>query len=501
MMIRNKAVFWLAASMVFVAGVSATPFAGDMGRNGTAAPEDSTETAADTAATAADTAVAKTAKADEPNPSSIIDEVVWVVGDEPILLSEVEEARMMSEQEGFNFDGRDPDCAIPEQLALQKLFLHQAAIDSIEVSESEVAQGVERQINSWLQSVGGDKAKLEEYKGMSLSAMRSSLQDDYRNRMLIEREREKLVADITVSPADVRRYFSELPADSLPVIPTEVEVEIIVRKPRVEQAEIDRVKNELRDYTDRVTRGETSFAALARLYSEDPGTARNGGEFEDYVGRGMLDPAFANVAFNLTDPKKISKIVETDFGYHIIQLVDKRGDKIKVRHILRKPVISKDAIEKATARLDSIADEIRQGKFTFEQAATYTSDDKDTRNNNGLMANNTENGRTSKFQMRNLPSAVARVVDTLKVDQVSDPFQMINEQNGSLECAIVKLKSRTETHRATITEDFQTMKDIVLAKRRKEFLDDWVRNKIKTTYVKMADRYKNCNFEYQGWIK
>ena len=436
-----------------------------------------------------------------PHEESVIDEVIWVVGDEPILLSDVEAMRMQGEMEGMRWQG-DPDCSIPEQIAVQKLFLHQAEIDSIEVSEAEVSQGVERQINYWIQMIpGGTKEKLEEYKNMSITDIRRSLHDDYRNRMLIEREREKLVEDITVSPADVRKYFSTLPEDSLPIIPTEVEVQIIARTPKVETAEINRIKDELREYTDRVTKGETSFATLARLYSEDPGTARLGGEFDDYVGRGMLDPAFANVAFNLTDPKKISKIVETEFGFHIIQLIDKRGDKIKVRHILRKPSITKEAINKASMQLDSIAMDIRAGKFTFEEAATYISDDKDTRNNNGLMANSTEEGRTSKFQMRNLPTEVARVVDTLKVGQVSAPFKMISEKNGKTLCAIVKLKSRVETHRATITEDFQAMRDIVLAKRKEEFVKEWIKDKIKKTYIRINDRYKNCNFEYQGWVK
>ena len=436
-----------------------------------------------------------------PHEESVIDEVIWVVGDEPILLSDVEAMRMQGEMEGMRWQG-DPDCSIPEQIAVQKLFLHQAEIDSIEVSEAEVSQGVERQINYWIQMIpGGTKEKLEEYKNMSITDIRRSLHDDYRNRMLIEREREKLVEDITVSPADVRKYFSTLPEDSLPIIPTEVEVQIITRTPKVETAEINRIKDELREYTDRVTKGETSFATLARLYSEDPGTARLGGEFDDYVGRGMLDPAFANVAFNLTDPKKISKIVETEFGFHIIQLIDKRGDKIKVRHILRKPSITKEAINKASMQLDSIAMDIRAGKFTFEEAATYISDDKDTRNNNGLMANSTEEGRTSKFQMRNRPTEVARVVDTLKVGQVSAPFKMISEKNGKTLCAIVKLKSRVETHRATITEDFQAMRDIVLAKRKEEFVKEWIKDKIKKTYIRINDRYKNCNFEYQGWVK
>lgn len=480
---RSKTALWAVVSMVFFATVSARPLQG--GDDKDVAKTDS---------------VARVDTVDSADPASVVDEVIWVVGDEPILLSDVEMARMQAEMEGVKWEG-DPDCTIPEQLAVQKLFLHQAAIDSIEVSESEVAQSVEHQISAWLQMVDGNKERLEEYKRKSLAELRISLHDDFKDRLLIEREREKLVEDITVSPADVRRYFSELPEDSIPMVPTEVEVQIITRTPKVEQAEIDRIKNELRNYTEMVTSGQTSFTALAKLYSEDPGTARMGGEFPDYVGRGMLDPAFANVAFNLTDPKKISKIVETDFGYHIIQLIDKRGDKIKVRHILLKPNVSNEAIETALMQLDSIADEIRAGKFTFEQAASFLSDDKDTRNNNGLMANTTESGRTSKFQLRNLPSEIARVVDTLKVGEVSAPFQMINEKNGKLVCVVAKLKSRVEMHRATITEDFQTMKNIVLAKRKEEFIKDWIKDKIKNTYIRINDRYKNCNFEYQGWVK
>ena len=480
---RSKTALWAVVSMVFFATVSARPLQG--GDDKDVAKTDS---------------VAKVDTVDSADPASVVDEVIWVVGDEPILLSDVEMARMQAEMEGVKWEG-DPDCTIPEQLAVQKLFLHQAAIDSIEVSESEVAQSVEHQISAWLQMVDGNKERLEEYKRKSLAELRISLHDDFKDRLLIEREREKLVEDITVSPADVRRYFSELPEDSIPMVPTEVEVQIITRTPKVEQAEIDRIKNELRNYTEMVTSGQTSFTALAKLYSEDQGTARMGGEFPDYVGRGMLDPAFANVAFNLTDPKKISKIVETDFGYHIIQLIDKRGDKIKVRHILLKPNVSNEAIETASMQLDSIADEIRAGKFTFEQAASFLSDDKDTRNNNGLMANTTESGRTSKFQLRNLPSEIARVVDTLKVGEVSAPFQMINEKNGKLVCVVAKLKSRVEMHRATITEDFQTMKNIVLAKRKEEFIKDWIKDKIKNTYIRINDRYKNCNFEYQGWVK
>ncbi len=304
-----------------------------------------------------------------------------------------------------------------------------------------------------------------------------------------------------VTPADVRNYFRNLPEDSIPFVPTEVEVEIITKQPKITQEEVNRVKDELRGFTDRVMKGETTFATLARLYSEDPGTARQGGEL-GYTGRGMLDPAFASVAFNLTDPKKISKIVETEFGYHIIQLIDKRGDKVNVRHILLKPVVSAEEIGKTKARLDSIADDIRADKMTFEEAATFISDDKDTKNNHGLMAfKDMENQTlTSKFQMKDLPTEVARVVETMKVGDISPAFEMKNDK-GKTVCAIVKLKNRIESHRATLTDDYQVMKNVVVAKEREKLLHDWVVDKIKHTYIRMKDRYKNGKYEYQGWVK
>ena len=454
-------------------------------------------------------------KAQTDSIGTIVDEVIWVVGDEAILKSDVEAMRIQGQQEGMQWKG-DPDCAIPEQIAVQKLFLNQAIIDSIEVTEAEISQGVEQYLENMI-NVIGSREKLEEYHKKNISQIRADLRESYRERQMVQGMQQKLVKDLAVTPAEVRRFFKDLPQDSIPFVPTEVEVQIITQQPRIEQEEINRVKEELRDYTNRINKGDASFQTLARLYSEDPGTARRGGEL-DYTGRGMLDPAFANVAFGLTDPKKVSKIVESEFGYHIIQLIDKRGDKIKVRHILRKPVVSDDAIEKALLRLDTVATSIRQGevpemlkifinpekpieKFTFEDAVSVFSDDKDTRNNNGLMFNVTQEGqRTSRFKLADLPAEVAKVVDTLQIGGVSQPFQMINER-GKTVCAIVKLKNRTEGHKATITEDFQVMKNLVLAKRREEVLHDWVVKRIKSTYVRINDRYRNCNFEYEGWVR
>ena len=437
-----------------------------------------------------------------PNDSigTVIDEVVWVVGDEAILRSDVEQLRIQSSLEGMKWSG-DPDCTIPEQIAVQKLFKHQAEIDSIEVTDADVAQEVEQQINYWLEMVDGSRERLEEYRHQPLSQIRNDLREEMKDRQMVQKMKQKLVEDIAVTPAEVRRYFKDMPLDSIPFVPTEVEVQIIQRTPRIEPEELNRVKDELREYTDRVNKGEASFSTLARLYSEDPGTARRGGEL-GFTGRGTLDPAFATVAFNLTDPKKVSKIVESEFGYHIIQLIEKRGEKVNVRHILRKPVVSDDAIGKAIARLDTIATDIRDGKYTFEEAAPILSDDKDTRNSKGLMSTNLmQTGHTSsKFRMQDLPPEIAKVVDTMQVGQISQPFTMIN-QRGKTVCVIAKLKNRIDGHKATVTEDFQTLKDVVLNKRREERVHQWVVDKIKNVYTKLNSEFADCQFEYEGWIK
>ena len=381
---------------------------------------------------------------------------------------------------------------------MQKLFLNQADIDSVEVSSSDISDRVESQLNYWIEA-SGSREKLEEYKKMSISQIREEMHDQVGDMLRMQKMREKLVSDAKVLPTEVRNYFKNLPEDSIPYVPTEVEVQILTQTPQIEQQEIDRIKDQLREYTDRVNKGETSFSTLARLYSED-GSARQGGELA-YTSRAELDPAFAAVAFNLTDPKKVSKIVESEFGFHIIQLIDKKGNKIKVRHILLRPTVSEASIQQSLLRLDSIRNDIMDGKFTFEQGASILSDNKDTRNNNGLMAHEMDNMQnTSRFQMKDLPTEVARMVEGMKVGDVSQPFEMLNKR-GKTTCAIIKLKNRVEGHRATITEDFQLMKNIVLAKRKEEMLHEWVVNKIKTTYVRVGERYRDCDFEYEGWIK
>ena len=431
--------------------------------------------------------------------NNVIDEVVWVVGDEAILKSDVENERLNAQYENRRFDG-DPYCVIPEELAVQKLFLHQAEIDSVAVSDQEVLQRVEQR-TSWLIDQFGSKEKLEEYYNKSYTQIREMLRDNIREGMRVQQMQQKIIGDIKLTPAEVRNYFSKLPKDSIPFVPTQVEVQIIELMPKISEKEIERVKAQLREYADRVNKGETSFSILARFYSQDPGTAARGGE-GGFTGRGELVPEFANVVFNLTDPKKVSKVFETEFGYHIAQLIEKRGDRVNYRHILLRPEVDKKDIDAALARLDSIGDDIRKAKFSFDDAATWLSQDKDTRNNHGLLAN--PQNSTSRFEMQQLASLisqdVAKVVEKMQIGEISKAFTMINSK-GKEVCAIVKLKNRIDGHKATITEDYQRLKSMVTAKRSEEKIQKWIVEKQKNTYVRINPTWRNCDFKYPGWIK
>lgn len=433
------------------------------------------------------------------SPNNVVDEVVWVVGDEAILRSDVEAARL---DFGANIKG-NPYCVIPEQLAIQKLFLHQAQLDSIETESSEVMAEVDARLNE-LTMRAGSKEKLEEYYRKPMTQIREMMFETVEEQSTVQKVRANLTKGIKVTPAEVRRFFKDLPADSLPWIPAQYEVQIITQQPRIPQEEIDRVKEELRNYTERVNSGETSFSTLAIMYSEDPGSARYGGEM-DYMGRTELDPAFANVAFSLTDPTKVSKVVESEFGYHIIQLIDKRGDKVKVRHILRKPKLAQTDIDSTMVRMDSIAEDIRKNKYTIDEAALYLSDDKNSRSNHGLMTNvkydpSLGEIRTSRFQLQELPAEVAKVVSTMNTGEVSEPFMMVNAK-GKEVCAVVKLKTHIKAHRASMSEDFQVLKEVVVSKLQSEKINQWIREKQKSTYVRINEDWRNCEFEYPGWIK
>ena len=428
--------------------------------------------------------------------NNIVDEVVWVVGDEAILRSEVERIR---NDYGSNISG-NPYCVIPEQLAVQKLFLHQAELDSITVSDSQVNQSVEAKINERV-LMAGSKEKLEEYMRMPMKQIREELYEQIRAEMLTQEVRRSLTKDVKVTPAEVRRHYKSMPEDSLPFIPTQVEVQILVQHPRISREEIERVKEQLRGWSDRVTSGATSFSALARMFSEDEGSARQGGDL-GFFGKADMDPAFSNVAFSLTDPNKVSKVVQSEYGFHIIQLIEARGDKIRARHILRRPEVDRKDVEACLSRLDSISADIQEGKFSFEIGAQEISDDKDTRNNHGIMVNTKQDtgDRTTRFEMGELPGEVSRIVNDMEVGEISKPFTMI-DRRGREVCAIVKLKNRIPAHRASVTEDFQVLKVAVEARKSEKVIQDWIREKQKSTYVRIKQGWGECDFMYPGWVR
>lgn len=428
--------------------------------------------------------------------TNVIDEVVWVVGDEPILKSQVEEqrTRMIIEQEKIV---GDPYCFIPEQMAIQKLYLNQAKIDSIYASEENVIMMVDGQMNYLISQIGS-KEKMEEYFNKSYTSLREEYIELVRDQEVAKQVQSKITGDIKITPADVRKYYSSLPQDSLPYIPEQVEVQMIMFQPRIPIEETDRVRNQLRNITERVTRGESEFSALARAYSEDPESARRGGEL-GFMGKGQLLPQFANVAFNMTDPKKVSRIVETEYGFHIIQLIEKRGDRINCRHILISPKAEDKETNEALARLDSLATDLKANKFTFEEAALNLSQDKDTRNNGGLLQN--PSTANSRFEMQQLPQEIAKAVDEMKVGEISKSFVMISTKTNKQVCVIVKLKNRIEGHKANIGDDFQSIKNIVQQKKAKEKIDNWIAKKQKETYIRINEGWRNCEFQYPGWVK
>lgn len=429
----------------------------------------------------------------------VIDEVAWVVGDEAIFRSDVEELYQQMRSEGSVISG-DPYCVLPEKIAVEKLYLHQAKIDTIEVPESRVRAGVEQRINFYVSQLGS-KEKVEEYFRKPIPVLREQLVEVMRNGAIVQQVQQNLTKDVKSTPNEVRKYFDKLPADSVPYVPMQVETQIITLNPNIPRQEIEDVKARLRDMADRVNRGEADFSTLAILNSED-GSGPQGGEL-GFRTKASLVPEFANVAFNLSDPKKVSRIVETEYGFHIIQLIEKRGDQVNVRHILMRPKVSAKDLSDATNRLDSIRKEIVGGAFSFEEAAGVISQDKDTRNNRGVMINEDEmsqNYRSSHFEMQELPQEVARRVETMSPGDVSEAFVMINNKNQEV-AAIVKLTNRIEGHRATLTDDYNLLKEMYENHKRDEILKEWLENKIKETYVRIGDGWDNCEFRYNGWVK
>lgn len=427
--------------------------------------------------------------------NNVAEEVAWVVGDEPIFKSDIEEQYRQALDERIPING-NPYCVIPEQMAVDKLFLDQARIDTVEVQQSGISAEVENRINYFIANLGS-KEKVEEYFRMPLPRLREKLNEVLSEQSCIQQVQSELTKNVKSTPADVRKFYNNISKDSLPYIPMQVEVQIITINPVIPQQEIDEVKSRLRDYAQQINSGEREFSTLAILYSEDQATAVYGGE-TGFQSKSVLLPEYATAAFNLNDNKRVSNIVETDDGYHIIQLIEKRGDRINTRHILLRPKVSDKDLTDALSRLDSVRTDIVAGKYSFDEMALVISQDKDSRNNKGNMLN--EKTHSGRFEMADLPTEVGKKINNMQPGDISEPFVMINPKTRREQVAIVRLNKRIDGHKADLAEDYMVIKEMCEGRAKEKILRDWVVQKQKSVYVYIEESWRNCDFKYD-WLK
>lgn len=426
---------------------------------------------------------------------NVVDKIVAIVGDEIILKSDIENAFLQEQGRGLISASSDFKTELLEQQLVQKLLLAQAQVDSVFVTEDEVENALSGQIEYFISNIGSQE-RLETYFGKSLQQIKDDMRSPMREKLITEQMQQKIVEKIRITPSEVRNYFKKIPKDSLPDMPDRFEIQQIVLRPHVSEAEKERVRVRLREYRDQILKGEKTFNTLAVLYSEDPQSAVRGGEL-GYFPKSKLDPAFAEAAFNLK-PEKISKIVESEYGFHIIQLIDRQGDKINVRHILLRPKVAEEEKEEALHRLDTVRQYINDGKMTFEEAAYYFSSDKKTRNNGGLFADpQTSEARIARAD---IPGEMAREVNRLKPGEISEPFITHNE-SGMEEYKIIKVKAFYPKHKANLDDDWQNFELQLTQEKQMDKLEKWIKDKQANTYIHIDENYRNGKFRYDGWIK
>ena len=424
-----------------------------------------------------------------------VDQIVSIVGKNIILKSDIESMFQQQQAQGITTEG-DMKCEILENLLVEKLLLAEAELDTtIIVSDSQINQNLEQRIQYFISHLGSEK-EVEAYFKKSIVDLKSDLQEVIKNQQMTQQMQEKIIEKVTVSPAEVRLHFKSIPVGEIPQIDAQIEYAQITVLPEITLREEDRIKSTLRELKHRIEGGESGFAPMAVIYSEDPGSARNGGEL-DYMGRGNLDPAYAAAAFNLKGDK-ISNVVKSEFGYHIIQAMDRKGEQLKTRHILMKPKVSPEALKKAISQIDSIANFIRKGTLKFEDAALKYSYDKNSRNNGGSVIN--PETSESKWKMSELDPDVSKVIDKMNINEISKPFLTIDDKQRQV-YKVVKLLNKTEAHQANLREDYVELSNQYLSSKKEKTLDKWIRDKQSGTYIRIDDSYLNCNFKYKGWVK
>jgi peptidyl-prolyl cis-trans isomerase SurA len=424
--------------------------------------------------------------------SKIVDEIVAIVGDKMILESDIEKQYYQAMAQGIK-PTDDMRCTILENLLSEKLLLNQAEIDSVEVTEEDVQSQLNDRLKYFISQIGSEE-KLVKYFNKSIPEIKEDMHDDIRDQLITQKMSQQITENITVTPSEVKAFFNNMPHDSVPYINAKVEVSEIALYPATSDEAIFKVREKLLALRQRILDGE-NFATLAVLYSEGPSASR-GGDI-GWATKAELDPEYAKVAFSLKKGQ-VSKIVESSFGYHIIQLIERNGDRVHTRHILMKPEISDSAKVSTKEKLDSIIQQIRLDSISFTYAAMRYSQDEETRMNGGQLVN-PKTGDT-QFELDQFNTQDLYVIKDLKVGEISTPYESTDDK-GKTVFKVVQLKSRINPHRANLKEDYSMLKQLTEQHKHSEVVDNWITEKLKTTYVKIDDRYKNCNFHNKGWLK
>ena len=425
-----------------------------------------------------------------------VDKIVAVVADEIILRSQLEEEYLQFARSGQPVK-TNSKCIIFEDILYKKLLLDQAAIDSVVAGEDQIQSELDRRVNYFVEQIGSIE-KLEEFYGKSIVEIKEEFHDLIEEQMLIQQMQGKITAGSEVSPKEVKKFFNSIPPDSLPYINSEVVVSHIVKEPNVNQDEKDRVELSLKGIRDRILKGE-DFGTLAYLYSEDPGSARKNGEL-GFLSRGQLVPEFARVVFSL-EPGQTSEVFETEYGFHIAQLIERRGQQVNARHILQKPKVSNQDMQKARKELDSLRNYILSSDtIRFEDVALKESDDETTRMNGGKLINPVTGTTTFEFdEVSRVDPTLFYVLDKMKPGEISNPV-IYQKMDGSQAYRLVYLISVTEPHKASLELDYQKITSAARAEKEKEIVSDWIQNKIKSTYIRIDSEYESCEFQHD-WYK
>jgi peptidyl-prolyl cis-trans isomerase SurA len=423
----------------------------------------------------------------------LIDGIIGVVGSKVILYSEIEGQLVQAKQSSMDVN-EETQCLILQDLLFQSLLVNQAELDSVTVSEEQVNSELDQRIHYFEQQIGG-KEKLEEFYGKSIAEIKDEFYTLIENRMMADQMKATITSGISITPKEIKKYYNDLEEDSIPLVGSKVEVAQITKQPEVSSEVKKETKEKLNNWRKEILTGDRTFAGTAVLYSNDPGTRGDGGEF-GFVSRGTFVPEFDRIAFNMKEGE-ISEVFETDYGFHILELFERRGEQYSGRHILLIPKISTEDLNKSKEFLDSIYSLIEEGKYTFEAAAELFSDDKESKFSGGLIYN--QNTATSKFEMNELDKQLFVVIDKMDVGDISKPAFMQSRDNKEA-YRLVMLKSISDPHKANLKSDYQLIQNMATSEIRNAKVKDWIKDKTANTYIKVSDEYKDCS-SISEWIK